>query len=32
VVERVAPLLDIKPRLDLPPADQLILADIKSAR
>jgi cell division protein FtsI (penicillin-binding protein 3) len=26
VVERVAPLLGIKPRLNLPPADQLILA------
>jgi cell division protein FtsI (penicillin-binding protein 3) len=32
VVERVAPLLHIKPRLDLPPADQLILADIKTRR
>jgi cell division protein FtsI (penicillin-binding protein 3) len=32
VVERVAPLLDVKPRLDLPPADQLILANVKTAR
>jgi cell division protein FtsI (penicillin-binding protein 3) len=30
VVERVAPLLDVKPRLDLPPADQLILANVKA--
>jgi cell division protein FtsI (penicillin-binding protein 3) len=30
VGERVAPLLDVKPRLDLPPADQLSLANIKS--
>src|SRR5688572_21771810 len=29
VVERVAPLLDIAPRFDLPPADQLILASTK---
>jgi hypothetical protein len=28
-VERVAPLLDIAPRFDLPPADQLILASTK---
>jgi cell division protein FtsI (penicillin-binding protein 3) len=30
VVERVAPLLDIAPRFDLPPADQLILASGKA--
>ena len=29
VVERVAPLLDIAPRFDLPPAEQLILASGK---
>jgi len=29
VIERVAPLLDIKPRFDLPKADQLILAGMK---
>jgi len=29
VVSRVAPLLDIAPRFDLPPADQLILASTK---
>ncbi len=29
VVERVAPLLNIAPRFDLPPADQLILASTK---
>ncbi len=29
VIERVAPLLDIKPRLDLPKAEQLILAGSK---
>jgi len=29
VVERVAPLLDIAPRFDLPPAEQLILASTK---
>ncbi len=32
VVERVAPLLDIQPRFNLPPADQLILASVKGAR
>jgi cell division protein FtsI (penicillin-binding protein 3) len=32
VVQRVAPLLDIKPRFNLPPADQLILASVKGAR
>jgi cell division protein FtsI (penicillin-binding protein 3) len=32
VVERVAPLLDIKPRLDLPPADQLILANVRAGQ
>jgi cell division protein FtsI (penicillin-binding protein 3) len=30
VVERVAPLLGVKPRLNLPPADQLILASSKA--
>jgi cell division protein FtsI (penicillin-binding protein 3) len=29
VVERVAPLLDIAPRFDLPPAEHLILASTK---
>src|SRR6476661_2927634 len=32
VVARVAPLLGIEPRLDLPPADQLILASIRESR
>jgi cell division protein FtsI (penicillin-binding protein 3) len=32
VVARIAPLLGIEPRLDLPPADQLILASIKESR
>src|SRR5690606_2559515 len=32
VVKRVAPLLGIKPRFDLPPADQLILATLKDRR
>ncbi len=32
VVARVAPLLGIEPRLDLPPADQLILASMKESR
>jgi hypothetical protein len=29
VIARIAPLLGIEPRLDLPPADQLILAKVK---
>jgi cell division protein FtsI (penicillin-binding protein 3) len=32
VVARIAPLLGIEPRLDLPPADQLILASIRESR
>jgi cell division protein FtsI (penicillin-binding protein 3) len=32
VVERVAPLLGIAPRFNLPPAEQLILASVKEAR
>ena len=32
VVKRVAPLLGVKPRFDLPPADQLILATLKDRR
>jgi cell division protein FtsI (penicillin-binding protein 3) len=32
VIERVAPLLGIMPRFDLPPADQLILASTKESR
>jgi cell division protein FtsI (penicillin-binding protein 3) len=32
VIARVAPLLGVEPRLDLPPADQLILASAKGAR
>ncbi len=32
VVARIAPLLGIQPRLDLPPADQLILASLKENR
>jgi len=32
VVARIAPLLGIEPRLDLPPADQLILASAKESR
>jgi cell division protein FtsI (penicillin-binding protein 3) len=32
VVARIAPLLGIEPRLDLPPADQLILASVKESR
>jgi cell division protein FtsI (penicillin-binding protein 3) len=32
VVERVAPLLDIRPRFNLPPAEQLILASTKAER
>jgi cell division protein FtsI (penicillin-binding protein 3) len=32
VIERVAPLLDIPPRFDLPKADQLLLASAKESR
>jgi cell division protein FtsI (penicillin-binding protein 3) len=32
VVARIAPLLGIEPRMDLPPADQLILAALKGNR
>ncbi len=32
VVRRIAPLLGIEPRMDLPPADQLILASLKESR
>ena len=32
VIERVAPLLDIPPRFDLPKADQLLLANAKEPR
>jgi cell division protein FtsI (penicillin-binding protein 3) len=32
VIERVAPLLDIPPRFDLPKADQLLLASAKEIR
>ncbi len=32
VIERVAPLLDIRPRFDLPKADQLLLVSAKEAR
>lgn len=32
VIERVAPLLDIPPRFDLPKADQLLLASTKESR
>jgi cell division protein FtsI (penicillin-binding protein 3) len=32
VVARIAPLLGIEPRLDLPTADQLILASFKESR
>ena len=32
VIERVAPLLDIPPRFDLPKADQLLLASAKETR
>jgi cell division protein FtsI (penicillin-binding protein 3) len=32
VVARIAPLLGIQPRLDLPPADQLILASVRESR
>jgi len=29
VIARIAPLLGIEPRFDLPPADQLILAKVR---
>jgi membrane peptidoglycan carboxypeptidase len=32
VISRIAPLIGIEPRYDLPPADQLILASIKGQR
>src|SRR5580693_4028801 len=32
VIERIAPLLGIEPRYDLPPADRLILASAKETR
>jgi len=32
VVARIAPLLGIEPRPDLPPADQQILASAKESR
>jgi cell division protein FtsI (penicillin-binding protein 3) len=32
VINRIAPMLGLAPRFDLPPADQLILAKIKSGR
>jgi hypothetical protein len=32
VIARIAPLLALEPRYDLPPADQLILASIKGPR
>lgn len=32
VIARIAPMLDLKPRLDLPPADRLILAKAAESR
>jgi cell division protein FtsI (penicillin-binding protein 3) len=32
VIARIAPLLGIQPRFDLPPADQLILASSTASR
>jgi hypothetical protein len=32
VIERVAPLLDIPPRFDLPKADQMLLVSAKDTR
>ncbi|MGZ8396720.1 MAG: peptidoglycan D,D-transpeptidase FtsI family protein [Rhodoplanes sp.] len=32
VIERIAPMLGLKPRFELPPADQLILATMKGRR
>ena len=31
IIARIAPMLGLEPRLDLPPADQLILANMKQA-
>ena len=31
IIARVAPLLGLEPRLDLPPADQYLLANMKQA-
>jgi len=32
VISRVAPLLGVQPRFELPPADRLILASVKDSR
>ena len=32
VIARIAPLLGLEPRLDLPPADKLILANMRGGR
>jgi cell division protein FtsI (penicillin-binding protein 3) len=32
VIERIAPLLGLEPRFDLPPADRLLLASVKESR
>jgi cell division protein FtsI (penicillin-binding protein 3) len=32
VISRIAPLLDIKPRFDLPKADQLLMVSAKDPR
>jgi cell division protein FtsI (penicillin-binding protein 3) len=32
VISRVAPLLGVEPRFELPPADRLILASVKDSR
>ncbi|MBV9956297.1 MAG: hypothetical protein JOZ70_13730 [Pseudolabrys sp.] len=32
VIERVAPLLDVAPRFDLPPVDQLLMVSAKDGR
>jgi cell division protein FtsI (penicillin-binding protein 3) len=32
VIERIAPLLGIEPRFDLPPSDRLILATSKATQ
>jgi cell division protein FtsI (penicillin-binding protein 3) len=32
VIERIAPMLGIEPRFDLPPADRLIFAATKDGR
>ncbi len=31
IIARVAPMLGLEPRLDLPPADQYLLANMKQA-